>query len=258
MPTTSRASGRARIYDRGGLTAVDWHTRVRELCALYELPSNAERSLVALLDLLADDPLAPTTVTAPEAAVDAHLADSLVALELEPARSARTILDIGSGAGFPGLPLAVALPDASVSLLESNGRKCEFLKRAVDAAGAENASVVHARAEGFQGAFDVVTARALAPLSVVAEYAAPLLTCGGTLVAWRGHREPEQEISAMQAADELGLSIGEIRQVQPFADVEARYLHLMSKVRPTPPRFPRRLGVARKRPLGRSSDRNRR
>lgn len=240
------------------MTAVYWHARVRELCALYELPQSAERSLVALLDLLANDPLAPSTVTAPEDAVDVHLADSLVALALEPALSARTILDIGSGAGFPGLPLAVALPDANVSLLESNGRKCEFLSRAIDAAGVENAFVVQARAEGFQGAFDVVTARALAPLPVVAEYAAPLLACGGTLIAWRGKREPEQEISAMQAADELGLSIGEIRQVQPFAGVDARYLHLMSKVRPTPSRFPRRPGIARKRPLGRASDRNRR
>ncbi|HTX45664.1 MAG TPA: 16S rRNA (guanine(527)-N(7))-methyltransferase RsmG [Solirubrobacteraceae bacterium] len=240
------------------MTAVHWHARVRELCALYELPSSAGRSLVALLDLLATDPRVPSTVTAPEAAVDVHLADSLVALALEPALSARTILDIGSGAGFPGLPLAVARPDASVTLLESNGRKCEFLTRAIDAAGVENAHVVRARAEGFEGAFDVVTARALAPLSVVAEYAAPVLACGGTLIAWRGKREPEEEASAMHAADELGLSIGEIRQVQPFTGVEARNLHLMSKVKATPARFPRRTGVARKRPLGRASDRKRR
>jgi 16S rRNA (guanine527-N7)-methyltransferase len=225
---------------------------------LYELPVEASDALIAVLELLASDPLAPSTVTDPGVAVDVHLADSLVALALEPVRSAGTILDVGSGAGFPGLPLAVALPDVSVSLLESNGRKCEFLERAAGAAGAKNVVVVNGRAEELEGEFDVVTARALAPLAVVAEYAAPLLVRDGTLVAWRGHREPEQETSAAAAAEELGLAVGEIRQVQPFPHAEARYLHLMSKVRPTPPRFPRRPGVARKRPLGRASDRERR
>jgi 16S rRNA (guanine527-N7)-methyltransferase len=235
-----------------------WHARVRSLCGLYELPAKASDALIAVLELLASDPLAPSTVTDPGVAVDVHLADSLVALALEPVRSAGTILDIGSGAGFPGLPLAVALPDTSVSLLESNRRKCEFLERAAGAAGLENVVVANARAEEFEGEFDVVTARALAPLAVVAEYAAPLLARDGTLVAWRGHREPEQEVSAAAAADELGLAVGEIRRVQPFPHVEARYLHLMSKVEPTPPRFPRRSGMARKRPLGRASDRERR
>jgi 16S rRNA (guanine527-N7)-methyltransferase len=240
------------------VTEAAWHARVRSLAALYELRPGATRAFVALLDLLASDPLAPSTVIAPEAAVDVHLADSLVALTLEPVRTARSILDLGSGAGFPGLPLAIALPAARVTLVESNGRKCEFLERAAVAAGVENVVIVNARAEELEGQFDLVTARALAPLSVVAEYAAPLLTDGGTLVAWRGHREPEQEISAIAAADELGLAVGEIRRVQPFPGAEAHHLHLISKVRPTPARFPRRPGVARKRPLGLSSDRERR
>lgn len=235
-----------------------WRARIEELCALYGLPANAHRSLVALLELLATDPLAPSTVTAPEAAVDVHVADSLVALQLEPVQSAHTVLDIGSGAGFPGLPLAAALPDAQVTLLESNARKCEFLERAIAAMRLANAVTANTRAEQLRGEFELVTARALAPLAVVAEYAAPLLRPAGTLVAWRGHREPEQETSAAQAADELGLAIGEIRQVQPFGGAQAHYLHLMSKVRPTPPRFPRRSGIARKRPLGAPSDRDRR
>ena len=240
------------------MTEPAWRERVRALCELYRLPAGGEASLSAILELLDRDPLAPSTVTDPARAVDVHLADSLVALTLEPVRRARTILDVGSGAGFPGLPLAVARPDASVALLESNGRKCEFLERAVRAAALVNVEVVHARAEEFAGAFDVVTARALAPLAVLAEYAAPLLVDSGTLVAWRGHRQVEQEISAARAADELGLKIGEIARVQPFTDAQAHYLHLMSKVRPTPDRFPRRPGVARRRPLGAPSDRSRR
>jgi 16S rRNA (guanine527-N7)-methyltransferase len=240
---------------------MDVQARVRELCELYALPAGATEQLLALLELLATDPLAPTTVTDPAVAVDVHLADSLVVLSFDRVRAARAIVDIGSGAGFPGLPLAIALPAASVSLLESNGRKCEFLERAVRAAGATNAVVVRARAEDWPsgiGRFELACARALAPLAVVAEYAAPLLTPGGTLVAWKGHRQPEEEEWGLRAAAELGLESAEIRQVQPFVGAEARHLYLMSKVRPTPALFPRRPGLARKRPLGASSDRERR
>jgi 16S rRNA (guanine527-N7)-methyltransferase len=235
--------------------------RISELCEQHDLPAGADGRLVALLSLLASDPLAPTTVTDPAVAVDVHLADSLVALSLHSVRSAQTIVDIGSGAGFPGLPLAIALPGALVSLVESNGRKCDFLRRAVAGAGLTNARVVQARAEQIPdsvGRYDVATARALAPLSVVAEYAAPLLEPGGTLVAWKGHREAEEEEAAARAAGELGLEFGEIASVQPFREAEARHLYVISKVRPTPDRFPRRAGVARKRPLGASSDRERR
>ncbi len=240
---------------------MDVPARVRELCEVHALPAGADAQLVALLELLADDPLAPTTVTEPAAAVDVHLADSLAALSFERVRAARVIVDIGSGAGFPGLPLAIALPGASVSLLESNGRKCAFLERAVRAACVTNAAVVRARAEGWPegiGRFELASARALAPLAVVAEYAAPLLAPGGTLIAWKGHRQPEEEESGLSAAAELGLDLTQIAQVQPFVGADARHLYLMSKVRPTPARFPRRPGLARKRPLGASSDRRRR
>jgi 16S rRNA (guanine527-N7)-methyltransferase len=237
------------------------HERVSELCGLYELPAGAAGQLVSLLSLLASDPLAPTTVTDPAIAVDVHLADSLVALTLGVVRSAEAVVDIGSGAGFPGLPLAIGLPGAEVSLVESSRRKCDYLRRAVAAAGLANTHVVQSRAEQMPNSlerYDVATARALAPLSVVAEYAAPLLRQGGTLVAWKGHRQAKEEETAARAASELGLQTSEIALVQPFQVAEARHLYLMSKVSATPDRFPRRAGVARKRPLGESSDRERR
>jgi 16S rRNA (guanine527-N7)-methyltransferase len=99
-------------------------------------------------------------------------------------------------------------------------------------------------------AFDVITARALAPLPVVVEYAAPLLSVGGTLVAWRGRRNPRDEAAGDRAAAELGLEPLEIRHMPPFLGAEHRYLHLMSKVTETPLGFPRRPGMATKRPLG--------
>ena len=104
--------------------------RLAELAARYELDEAAVHALAALLDAVADDPEAPTTVSAPTEAVDAHVADSLVALELPAVAGAREIADLGSGAGFPGLALAAALPAARVRLLESAARKCGFLGRA--------------------------------------------------------------------------------------------------------------------------------
>lgn len=203
--------------------------------------------------ILVHDGRAPTTVREPKRVRDDHLADALVALELPPLREARTIADLGAGAGVPGIPLAVALPHALVCLLEGNGRKCGFMAHAVALLELPNAEVVHGRAETWNqglGRFDVVTARALAPLDVVAEYAAPLLRVGGAVVAWRGRREPQVEADGLRAAEILGLSVAEPVKVEPYRGAEHRYLHVMSKVRETPDRFPRRDGVARKRPLG--------
>ena len=223
------------------------------LAERYGLPGDAVPRLVAFHRLLVEDPLAPTAVRDPIKAIDDHLADSLVGLEVEPVRVARNLGDLGSGAGLPGLPLAIALPAARVALVESASRRCAFLERAVAATRSTNVRVVHERAETWpEGvrAFDVITARALAPLPVVVEYAAPLLSVGGKLVAWRGRRNPHDEDAAARAAAQLGLEPIEIRHMQPFHGAEHRYLHLMSKVTETPPGFPRRPGMALKRPLG--------
>jgi 16S rRNA (guanine527-N7)-methyltransferase len=227
--------------------------RLAELADRFNLDPGAAERLMTLLDSLAGDPLAPTSVRDRPTALDDHIADSLVALDLPEVRAAGSIADIGSGAGLPGLPLAIALPGASVALVESNARKCAFIERAAVACGASNTSIVRARAESWPEGlerFDLVTARALAPLDVVEEWAAPLLRLGGTLVVWRGRRDAEAEAAAARAADQLGLELAEARPVQPYATAEHRHLHVMHKARPTPSAFPRRPGIARKRPLG--------
>jgi 16S rRNA (guanine527-N7)-methyltransferase len=226
---------------------------VAPLAARWSLEPSAAHRLAALLLVLGDDATAPTAVREPREAADAHLADSLVALELEVVRAASRIADLGAGAGFPGLALAVALPEARVALVESAARKCAFLERAIAAAGVPNAEAVHARAEAWPDGgevHDLVTARALAALPVVVEYAAPLLAVGGTLVAWRGRRDPDAEAAAARAAAEVGLEPGEVRRVEPYPAARDRHLHVFRKTAPTPPRFPRRPGIARKRPLG--------
>jgi 16S rRNA (guanine527-N7)-methyltransferase len=226
--------------------------RIAALTDRYALGAGAAAGLEALLERLAADPHAPTTVREPERAVDEHIADSLVAVELEQVRTAVKVLDIGAGAGFPGLPLAIALPRAEFVLVDSNARKCAFIERGIAAAGIPNARAVHARVEELAAdEFDLVTARAVAPLGVLAEYAAPVLAIDGALVVWRGRRDPDGERDA--AAAVLGLEVHEPVHVQPFPGAEHRYLHLMLKVRDTPDRFPRRPGIALKRPLGAES-----
>jgi len=217
------------------------------------LSAGQRGQLAAVLGVLEADEHAPTAIREPERAAKLHLADSLAALELESVRAAERIADLGSGAGFPGVALAVALPAAEVSLVESQRRKCEFLKRLCLAAEVENVRVVCARAEEWReglGCQDVIVARALAPQPVVLEYAAPLLRLGGALVDWRGRRDAREESQAACAAGQLGLRLLEVRRTQPYAGAREHHLHVYGKTAATPPRFPRRAGAARKRPLG--------
>src|SRR4051812_24294963 len=185
--------------------------------------------------MVAAEPSSITTVRDPAAGVDLHVADSLSALAVPALREAATIADLGSGGGFPRLALAVARPAAAVTLVESAGRKCDFLRRAAQAVDAPNVAVVHGRAEDWLdglGTQDVVTARALAPLNVLAEYAAPLLRDGGALVAWKGRPEPEEVRDGAAAAVAVGLEPAEELAV---SDVPGGGLHtplLYSKGRP--------------------------
>jgi 16S rRNA (guanine527-N7)-methyltransferase len=226
--------------------------RLARLAARYGLPAGAEGRLAALLDLVATEPAAITAVRDPAEGVDVHVADSLVALDVPRVRAARRIADLGSGGGFPGLTLAIALPETRVAAVESVGRKCRFLARAASDLGLANVEVVNARAEAWEeglGAHDLVVARALAPLPVVMEYAAPLLAPDGALVAWKGRLELDEDADGRAAAAVLGMSAPEALPVQPFPEAHDRYLYLSSKVSPTPSRYPRRPGIARKRPI---------
>ncbi len=212
---------------------------------------------------VATDERSPTTVRDPGRAADVHLADSLVALKVEALADARKIADLGAGAGFPGLALAVALPDVEFWLIESQARKCRFMEGLLARAEVANARAVCARVEEWKeglGANDVVLARALAAPAVVIEYAAPLLRLGGTLIDWRGRREPEAERVGLAAARQLGLDLAEIRRVEPYGGARDHHLHIYLKDRSTPSGFPRRAGMARKRPLsgGAAPDRDRR
>lgn len=232
------------------MSDASWRDALATTLEVHGVDPAAHRRFVALLELVRDDPTAPTTVTDPAAAVVVHVGDSLDGLAVPALRSARRIADLGTGAGFPGIPLAMALPEVHVHLVESLSRKCAFLGRALEAAGVANASVDCARAEEWGGReVDVVTVRAVAPLSVLVEYAAPLLRMGGSLVAWKGRPEPDEVADGAAAAAVVGLEMADPILLEPRSGADHRSLYLYSKVGDTPSRFPRRAGMARKRPL---------
>ena len=171
-------------------------------------------------------------------------------------RGAGWIADIGAGAGFPGLPLAIALPRARVDMIESVSRKCAVIDRLTHAAGLDN-EIVRAmpmRAEeraawGGREAYDAVTARAVAALPVLVEYASPLLAVGGVFVAWKGTLDSDEEERGSKAGVEVGLEAEAVVEVQPWPGVRDRRLVVYRKVSPCSERFPRRPGMAAKRPL---------
>ena len=228
--------------------------RLEALGERYGLPEGAVGQLDRLLLALAAEPDPPTTIREPLAAADQHLADSLSGLDFAQLRSADRLADLGSGAGFPGLPLAIALPEASVDLVEASRRKCDVIGRLIDAAAIGNARPLALRAEELaagegRDTYAAVTARALAPLAVIVEYAGPLLRLGGALVAWKGERNEAEEAAGDAAAAIVGLQRAETRQVFPYEGSLNLNLYLYLKDRSTPNHFPRRPGIALKRPL---------
>lgn len=221
-----------------------------------ELSADARARLEPVIALLADR-TAPSAVTEPGRAWSVHVADSLSGLIFPELAAAAAIADIGAGAGFPGLVLAAELADARVDLIESIGRKCEFIERAAAAGGIGNARAINARAEQWAGAaaagreaYDAVTARAVGRLSTLAELASPLLRPGGVLVAWKGRRDADEEAELERGAPGLAMVPAEVRWVGPYAGSRHRHLHLIRKRGATPARLPRRPGMAKKRPAG--------
>ncbi len=218
--------------------------------------SEAQRGQLArVLEAIAADEHAPTAIRGPELAGELHIADSLVALELAQVRGRghdrrpRQRLGLSGRRARGGAAAGVGQADREPAAKVQVSGAASAVSRPI-----ENAEVVWTRAEEWsEGACanDLVVARALAAQPVVLEYAAPLLRVGGALVDWRGRRVDAEEEQAQRAAALLGMSRVEVRAVRPFPGARDRHLHVFVKERATPPRFPRRAGMARKRPLGR-------
>lgn len=218
------------------------------------LDAAAREQLETVLALLAEERASVSSVV-DRRAWQVHVVDSLTGLEVPELRDARWIADVGAGAGFPGLVLAVALPGAQIDLVESVRRKCEFMTRAAKAAGIGNARALNTRSEDLAAgegreAYDAVTARAVGRLSTLAELASPLLKPNGVLVAWKGKRDEEEERQLANTAEALAMEPGAILDVGNRAGSEHRHLHVIRKTGPTPGNLPRKPGIAKKRPKG--------
>jgi 16S rRNA (guanine527-N7)-methyltransferase len=212
------------------------------------------RSLETVLALLAEERASVSSVV-DKRAWKVHVEDSLTGLEVPELLEAKRIADVGAGAGFPGLVLAVALPEAQVDLIESVGRKTAFITHAAQSAGIPNAKAVNARAEDVargdaRESYDIVTSRAVGRLSTLAELASPLLRPNGLLIAWKGKRDEEEEQQLANASQALAMAPGSILDVGHRAGSEHRHLHVIRKTAATPANLPRKSGIAKKRPLG--------
>jgi 16S rRNA (guanine527-N7)-methyltransferase len=202
-----------------------------------------------------------TRLTTPEAIAVQHLADSLVCLwGLPPGQdgpaAALDCVDVGTGAGLPGLALKIVRPAWQVTLVDAAAKKVAFVAHAIDVLGLTGAVAVHARAEDLgraphqRAAHDVAVARAVAALPVLAEYLLPLVRVGGRMLALKG-ADIAVELAALDPA--LALLGGRLVAVQPYRlpglDT-ARHLVVVEKTRPTPAAYPRRAGLPAQRPLG--------
>lgn len=218
------------------------------------LDGAARAKLETILALLAEERASVSSVV-DERAWRVHVVDSLTGLEVPDLRAAARIADVGAGAGFPGLVLAVALPAARVDLIESVGRKCEFMRQGIEAAEISNATVLNTRSEDLAAgdgreAYGAVTARAVGRLSTLAELASPLLEPNGVLVAWKGKRDEDEERQLANAAEALAMRPEQILDVGSRAGSEHRHLHVIRKTGSTPSNLPRNPGIAKKRPKG--------
>lgn len=188
-----------------------------------------------------------------------HFLDSLSCLlaldDLPPSDVSLRVIDIGTGAGFPALPLKLLRPDWDVTLVDSMRKKTQFLEHMVRVLGLTKVSVLWSRAEelGHMAAhreqYDLTMARAVADLSVLAEYLLPLCRIGGVMLAPRGPRARAEADGARLSIDTLGGRLVEVRSVDVPGLDEERYLVLAEKIARTPARYPRRPGIPRKRPL---------
>jgi len=189
-----------------------------------------------------------------EEMAEKHFVDSLTVLLVPKVNDARNAIDIGSGAGFPGIPLKVVRPDMKITLVDSLGKRVKFLERVVRALELEGIRCYHSRAEemgqdkGHREKYDVALARAVASLVLLCEYLLPLVRMGGIMVALKGPSGKEEVKEAERALDILGGRVEDILELS-LPSGDGRQLVVIEKVGETPRLYPRRPGMARKDPL---------
>lgn len=187
-----------------------------------------------------------------------HILDSLSCLVLENAGIGEMVIDVGAGGGLPGIPIAIARPNIRVTLLEATAKKARFLRSSQEQLQLKSMKVLNQRAEEagrqvrLRDTYGMAVSRALASLPVVVEYCAPFVREGGLVLAMKGRLEEEELLSGKSAAARLGAEFCEVIQVPFLEQLEQkeRRIVVFRKTAPTPTGYPRRIGLAKKRPLG--------
>ena len=193
-----------------------------------------------------------TAITAPRDVATLHLLDC-AALAAQLDLSGKRVIDVGTGAGFPGMVLAILTPDARFTLLDSLGKRVDFLREVCEQLGLKNVTCVHARAEEFAAGhrerFDIATSRAVAQLNVLSELTLPLVKVGGLFAAMKSTSTDEEIAAARSAIAQLGGQLAGCTDYPvPETDVVHRIVRI-EKVRPTPKQFPRAFARIKKAPL---------
>jgi 16S rRNA (guanine527-N7)-methyltransferase len=184
-----------------------------------------------------------------------HFLDSLSCVLAWRENPPASLIDVGTGAGFPGIPLKILYPSLNLALVESVGKKAEFCRHVCATLGLEKVEVIQARAEEvgqmakYRERFDWAAARAVANLPILVEYLLPLVRVGGVVLAQKGESGPAEANASEKAVRLLGGRLRQLIKVDLPGVAEERYLIVIEKVAATPPNYPRRVGVPGKKPL---------
>ena len=227
---------------------------LREGLAALALPTDAAVPLMAFSARLLETNkvMNLTAITEPEDVARLHLLDCAALLHMTDFRGKR-VVDVGTGAGFPGMPLRILEPDFDLTLLDSLGKRIAFLQRVCDEMGLQRVTCVHARAEEFAAKhreqYDIATSRAVAALNVLCELTLPLVKVGGRFLAMKAVDSDEEIRAAKSAVAQLGGKVEDIRDYTiPGTDITHRVV-VIGKVKPTPDAFPRAFAKIKKAPL---------